>query len=272
MNLRKNRNYNLFFGCIITAVMVAVIMVGFFYTPYDPNAIDGLNKMSPPAFAHPLGTDNLGRDIFSRVLDGAGTTLFIAVGIVAIGVVGGIIVGGLTGYFGGWIDELLMRINDALTAFPSFLLALVIISVIGTGTYNVIIALGILFIPSFARMVRSEFVRCKNLDYVQSARLMGASHIRIMIIHILPNILPVLMSTTAIGFNNAVLAEAGMSYLGLGVQPPNASLGRMLSESQAYFLSSPWYALSIGTTIVLLILGFSLIGDGLNPRRSGFDA
>lgn len=272
IKLQKKRNYNLIIGCIITAIMVIMIIVGCFYTPYDPNAIDGLNKMTPPSAAHLLGTDNLGRDIFSRVLDGAGTTLFVAAGVVIIGAVGGILVGSLTGYFGGWIDGVLMRINDVLTAFPSFLLALVVISIIGTGKYNVIIALGILFIPSFSRMVRSEFVRCKNYDYVQSARLMGASQIRIMTVHILPNTFSVLMSIIAIGFNNAVLAEASMSYLGLGVQPPDASLGRMLSESQSYFLSAPWYSLSIGIVMILLILGFSLIGDGLNKRGAVYDA
>lgn len=272
MRSQKKRNYNLIIGGIITVFMISIIIIGHFYTPYDPNAIDGLNKMSPPSASHLLGTDNLGRDILSRVLSGGGTTLFIAVGVVLIGAVGGILVGGLTGYFGGWADEILMRINDVLTAFPSFLLALVVISIIGTGKYNVIIALGVLFIPSFARMVRAEFVRCKNLDYVQSARLMGASQIRIMTVHILPNTSSVVMSTIAIGFNNAVLAEAAMSYLGLGVQPPDASLGRMLSESQSYFLSSPWYAMSVGAAIILLILGFSLIGDGLNRRRPGYDA
>jgi peptide/nickel transport system permease protein len=156
-----------------------------------------------------------------------------------------------------------MRINDVITAFPSILLALVLISLIGTGKYNIIIALGILFIPSFARMVRGEFVRQKELDYVRSAKLMGVGPLRIMFVHILPNAAPVLLSSVAIGFNNAVLAEASMSYLGLGVQPPDASLGRMLSEAQSYIFSAPWYALGVGFTIVLLILGFGLISEGL---------
>lgn len=270
--MKKKRNYSLIIGGIITAVVVIMIVVGNFYTPYDPNAIDGLNKMASPSAEHLFGTDNLGRDIFSRVLDGAGTTLFIALCIVAIGTLGGIIIGGLTGYFGGFLDNTVMRLNDILSAFPSFLLALVVVSIAGSGKYNVIIALGILFIPSFARMVRAEFVRCKSQDYVKSALLMGAPHFRIIIIHILPNTYSVLMSTIAIGFNNAVLAEASMSYLGLGVQPPDASLGRMLSESQTYLMSAPWYAISIGVTIVLVVLGFSLIGDGLNKRRPEYGA
>lgn len=265
--MKKRRNYNLIFGCAITGFMVVLILVGFFWTPYDPEAMNAAEIMDPPSLAHLLGTDNFGRDIFSRVLDGAGTTLIIAAATVAIGLVGGILVGAFTGYFGGWLDELLMRVNDVITAFPSILLALVLISILGPGKYNVILALGILFIPSFARIVRSEFARQKELDYVRSARLMGAGDLRIMFVHILPNVLPVVLSTMAIGFNNAVLAEASMSYLSIGVQPPDPSLGRMLSESQSYFFSAPWYTLSAGFTIVLLILGFGLISDGLGGRR-----
>ena len=264
----NQRNHNLIIGRAITAFMITLIVIGFFWTPYDPNAYDAAAKMQGPSFSHLLGTDNFGRDIFSRVLQGAGTTLIISTATVAIGVLFGIIIGAFTGYFGGWIDEVLMRISDVIAAFPSFLLALVLISLIGSGTYNVIAALGLLFIPSFARIVRGEFARQKQLDYVKSARLMGANHLRIMFVHILPNVWPVLLSSMAIGFNNAVLAEASMSFLGIGVTPPDASLGRMLSESQSYMFSAPWYALSAGSAIVLLILGFSLIGEGLGAERN----
>ena len=174
--------------------------------------------------------------------------------------------GAFTGYFGGWLDEILMRFNDAVVSFPSILLALVFISILGPGKYNVILALGVVFIPSFARMTRSEFISQREMDYVKSARLMGASHLRIMFIHILPNTLPTVLATAAIGFNNAVLAEAGMSYLGIGVQPPDASLGRMLSESQAYLATAPWCALFPGVAVILLALGFSLLSDGLQKK------
>jgi peptide/nickel transport system permease protein len=160
-----------------------------------------------------------------------------------------------------------MRFNDTVTAFPSILLALVLISLLGPGKYNVILALGVLFIPSFARIVRGEFAKTKNLDYITNAKLMGAKDLRIMLLHILPNISATLLSSLAIGFNNAVLAEAGMSYLGIGVQPPEPSLGKMLAESQAYLFNSPWYAIFTGFVIVLMILGFSLLGDGLKSRR-----
>lgn len=250
----------------MTGAMLALIVLGFFWTPYDPEAMDSAAKLSGVSFSHLMGCDNFGRDIFSRVLKGGTTTLFVALGTVGIGTVFGIIIGAFTGYFGGIADEILMRVNDVLFAFPSILLALVFVSLSGYGTTNVIFALGIAFIPSFARIVRSEFIRCKNMDYVKSAKLAGAGNLRIMFVHILPNTAPVLLSAVMIGFNNAVLAEAGMSYLGIGVQPPHASLGRMLSEAQTYLFSAPGFALFPGIFLILLVLGFSILGEGIRDR------
>ena len=261
--MKKHFNHKFITGCCIAGFVLLLIIIGYFWTPYDPEAMDNLAKMDGPSLAHLLGTDNFGRDIFSRVLTGAGTTLYIAAATVVIGFVLGTLVGAFTGYFGGWVDEILMRCNDVITAFPSILLALVLISLLGSGKHNMILALSLLFIPSFARVVRSEFAKQKELDYVRNARLMGVGDLRIMFVHILPNVLPVVYSTVAIGFNNAVLAETAMSYLDIGVKLPDTSLGRMLSESQSYFFSAPWYALGAGVTIILLILGFTLISDGL---------
>ena len=256
----------LLLGVIITSIMLLLTMVGFFYTPYDPTQMDSSSKLAGCSLAHIMGCDNFGRDIFSRVLQGLGNTFLIAVATVTIGVVCGILLGAFTGYFGGWLDEVLMRINDVIFALPSILLALVFISIFGTGKYNVVFALGIAFIPSFARIVRSEFIKYKDMDYVKSARLAGVSHLRIMFVHILPNTATVLLSSIMIGFNNAVLAEAGMSYLGIGVQPPDASLGSMLSEAQSYLFSAPNFAIFPGLMIILLVLGFSLIADGLKEK------
>ena len=258
---RKNKNFRA--GAVITGFMLLIILVGLVWTPFDPNAMNGAEKMAGPSLRHLLGTDNFGRDIFSRVVEGAGATFLIAAATVAIGLVAGLIVGGLTGWFGGWVDEVLMRLNDTITAFPSILLALVLIAIFGSGKYNIILALGILFVPSFARIVRTELAKQKSLDYVRSARLMGVGDMRILFVHIMPNIVPVLLSAVAIGFNNAVLAEASMSYLGVGVQPPDPSLGRMLNEAQGYLLSAPWYALSAGVAIILLVLGFGLLSEGM---------
>ena len=265
--MKKRMNGYLRVGLIMAGFMVALVIVGAFWTPYDPNAMAVGGKFESPSLTHLMGTDNFGRDIFSRVLQGAGTTFAIAVATVAIGAVAGTAIGALTGYFGGVVDEALMRLNDALTAFPSILLALVVVSVLGAGKYKIILTLGILFIPSFARIVRGEFAKERTKDYVQNARIMGAGPFRILFAHILPNVQNVLLSSAAIGFNNAVLAEASMSYLSMGVQPPDASLGRMLSEAQGTLFTTPWCAVFTGGFIVLMILGFTLLGQGFQERE-----
>ncbi len=264
---RKYNNFFFNFGIIITLVFFVLAVVGCFYTPYNTTEMNVALKNSAPALSHIFGCDNYGRDIFSRVMEGIRNTFFISFFTVLIGSLMGILIGAISGYYGGKLDEILMRINDVMFAFPSVLLALVIISLFGSGTMVVTLALGIAFIPSFARIVRSEYKKQASLDYVQSAKLMGAKDIRVIFVHILPNILPVLVSSVMIGFNNAVLAEAGLSYLGIGVQPPEASLGRMLSEAQSYLFSSPWYALFPGLAIVFMVLGFSMLAEGISAAK-----
>ena len=263
--LKGNRYLQI--GLAITGLVTLLAVLGLFWTPYDPSAMNSLEMSAPPSLRHIFGTDNFGRDVFSRVMKGVSTTYIISLCTVALGASVGVIVGALTGYFGGIVDDVLMRVNDAVTAFPSILLALVFISLLGFGKYNVILALGIAFVPSYARVVRSEFARHREMNYVRSARLMGATHSRIMFVHILPNARSVILPALVIGFNNAVLAEASLSYLGMGVRSPDVSLGYMLSESQSYMSSAPWYVLCTGGTIVLLILGFSLLGEGLQQGR-----
>ncbi len=257
-------------GLILTCLLAGLILLGFFWTPYDPNAMAAGPKFAGPSLAHWMGTDNFGRDIFSRVLKGAGATVSIALATLAIGAVCGCLVGALTGYFGGPVDEILMRLNDALTAFPSILLALVVISLLEPGKKrNVIIALGLVFIPSFARVTRTAFAALRDVNYIKSARLLGASGARILAVHMLPNTLPVLLPALTIGFNNAVLAEASMSFLGIGVTPPDASLGYMLSEAQGMLFAAPWYAGGTGLVIVLLVFSVGLVGEGLKRRDKG---
>ena len=248
----KKRNYSLIIGLILTGIILIITIIGQFWTPYAVTGMDSLAKNQAPSLIHLMGTDNFGRDVFSRVMNGCGTTFFVALSTVAIGC-----------FFGGLLDEIVMRINDVLLSFPSVLLVLIFISFIGTGKYKIIIALGVMFIPSFARIVRSEVIRYKSQEFVRSAQVMGAGNLRIIFVHILPNTAVSLLTAAAIGFNNAVLAEASMSYLGLGVQPPDPSLGRMLSEAQAYIFTAPWYAIWPGVVIVLIILGFSQISEGL---------
>ena len=265
----KKMNGYLRAGLVLTGVLAALVLLGAFWTPYDPQAMSVGPKLAAPSLQHLMGTDKFGRDIFSRVLQGAGTTAVIALSTVAIGAVCGTAVGALTGYFGGLADEVLMRLNDALTAFPSILLALVVISILGPGKKrNVILALGLVFIPSFARVTRTAFASLRDANYVKSARLMGASPARILLVHILPNTLSVLLPAITIGFNNAVLAEASMSFLCIGVTPPDASLGYMLSEAQG-MLNAPWYVIGTGGMIVLMVFGVGLIGEGLQRRDKG---
>lgn len=257
------RNRTLAAGVVLVVFLLVMMLAGLLFSPYDAAQMNGKEKFMAPCIKHLMGTDNFGRDIFTRVQQGMGMTVLIALSVTGIGAFLGTVLGAVTGYYGGWLDEVLMRFNDMLAAFPGILLALVFISVLGSGKYNIILALGVIFIPSYARIVRGEFLRLRESDYVKSARLMGASDMRIMWIHILPNCIPALLSALTVGFNNAVLAEAGMSYLGIGVQPPDASLGRMLSEAQGYLFSAPWYALWPGIVIILLILGFSFISEGI---------
>ena len=267
---RVTRSSWFYIGAAIAAVITVLVIIGIFWTPYGPTAMDGQAKMQAPSWAHLMGTDKFGRDIFSRILKGAGTSFMVSFAVVAIGGVIGTVIGAFCGYFGGVADAVLTRVCDTITAFPAVLLALVVISIVGGGTYNIILVLGILFIPSFARIARAEFAKARDASYVQSARLMGAGNMRIMFRHILPNTFSVLLPTFTIGFNNAILSEASMSFLGIGITPPGISLGLMLNDAQTYMGNAPWYALSAGFTIVLIILGFSFLSEGLqqSARRS----
>ena len=268
MKKKKKFNYNLVIGITISVIVILMAVIGTFWTPYGTTDMNIMLKNAAPSLAHPFGNDAYGRDILSRVMNGMGTTCFVAVCTVGIGVVFGTLIGAITGFFGGWIDEVVMRFNDALSAFPSILLALILISLLGQGKNNIIIALGILFIPSFARIVRSEIIRYKELEFVKSAQVIGVSKLRIIFVHILPNAMVSMLTSATVGFNNAVLAEASMSYLGLGVEPPEPSLGLMLSDAQAYLQLAPWSAIFPGLIIVLIILGFSMISEGLRVHQT----
>ena len=266
---KRSIPYNKYFlaGLIMTGLAVALGVVGFFWTPYSTTAMSASEKFDPPSLLHIFGTDNFGRDIFSRVMKGLGTTIGISSLVVLISGSTGILLGALTGYFGGIADEIVMRITDAVNGFPSILLTLVIISLLGSGRQNVIISLGIVFVPSYVRMVRSQYLKLRDADYIRRARLLGVKDFRILFVHILPNIFSVFWVSVMIGFNKAILAESGMSYLGIGVQPPEASLGNMLSDAQGYLQAAPWYALFVGMSIVWVVLGFSLFGEGIRRGK-----
>lgn len=266
--MRMRQNGKLYLGLALFAFTMLLVLIGFFHPPHDPQKMNSAIRLMRPTLQHPLGTDEFGRDLLSRLLQGMGTTMKVALMTNVIGAGVGVLIGAFTGFYGGWTDEILMRINDAALSFPSILLALVFLAVWGTGTDRIMIAMGVIFIPSYARIVRSEFLKCRKADYVSAARLMGVSDARLIFVHILPNTSVTLLSSLMIGFNNAVLCEAAMSFLGIGVQPPEASLGLMLADSQAFLFSRPDYALFVGTAMLLLILSFVFLSEGWKEGRN----
>lgn len=262
--IRKSlRNTNFKVGLFLLSILALILLVSLFFTPYPPNAMNTQAKFQTPSLAHLLGTDNFGRDILSRVMKGSQTVFLVGFLSVLTGLVLGLLLGSLAGYFGGIADEIIMRLMDAKMAFPGIILALVLIAVFGSGSLNTAIAIGIASIPRFCRMTRAGFMQIKGMDYVKAAKSRGAGTLRLMLHHILPNILSPLVVTATLGFSGAILAEAGLSYLGLGIQPPEPSWGKMLYEAQAFLLTSPWYAFIPGCMITLCVLGFNLLGDGL---------
>lgn len=248
---------------ILVAFLLLLLLVSFVYTPYPPNEMDTSNTLAGPSAEHLLGTDNFGRDILSRIMKGSQSAFLVGFGAVVIGMTIGVVLGALAGYYGSWIDEVVMRLMDTKMAFPGVILALVLIAVFGSGMGNLVLALGLMAIPRFCRITRSGFMQKKGLDYIKAAKSRGASSLRIMVLHILPNISSSLIVTATLGFSSAVLSEAGLSYLGLGTQPPAPSWGRMLYEAQTYLLVDPLYAFIPGIMITMLVLGFNLLGDGL---------
>ncbi|WP_026881549.1 ABC transporter permease [Clostridium akagii] len=261
--MKKRYNWNLIVGYVLTGFIILLMLIDVFCAPYNPDKMNVAERFQAPNIRHLLGTDNFGRDIFSRIISGIKTTFFVAISTVAFGTFFGVIFGGVAGYIGGWIDEIIMRVNDAILAFPGIILALVIVTVLGQGKYQIVLALGIIFVPSFSRIARSEFLQLKDQEFVKSAKVFGASPLRIMFVHILPNTYPALLSAITIGFSNAVLSESSLSFLGFGVKPPDPSLGRMLSEAQGYLFNAPWYAITTGVVIVITVLGFNFISEGI---------
>jgi peptide/nickel transport system permease protein len=263
--LRK-LDFNFKIGFILSGFILLLVIFSQFYTPYEPYTMNTSERFLPPALNHLFGTDNFGRDNFSRIMVGTQFTLLVSLSTVSIGVAFGIILGLTAGYVGGYGDEIIMRFIDAMTSFPGILLALVMVTVLDEGDYRIVVALGILFIPSYTRIVRSGALQYKNSDFVLSARVLGASPLRIMFVHLLPNIYPQLLSAIIIGLSNAILAESSLSYLGLGIAPPKPSWGRMLSEAQSYLFNAPWYALTPGIMIIITVLGFNFIGEGIRKK------
>lgn len=259
------------FGLAIVALMVLTALLAPLLAPYDPYAQNYGSTLGGPAFAHPMGTDSLGADILSRAIFGARVSLQASLISVGIAVAVGVPLGLISGYFRGFIDEVvIMRLVDSLQAFPFLILALVIASVLGGGLTYAMVAIGIGFMPSFVRITRAQVLTVRNLEYVQAATVSGTSSASIMLRHVLPNSLPPILVQTTLALGYAIIAEATLSFLGLGAEPGVPSWGSMLYQAQGYITSAWWMAVFPGLAIFFAVLGFNLLGDGvreaLDPR------
>jgi peptide/nickel transport system permease protein len=258
-------------GLIIVTLLILLGIFGQVLAPYDPNAIDMTARFLPPTLEHPLGTDDCGRDTLSRIMYGARISL--QVGIIAVGIAAsvGSLLGLLAGYGNRLVDEIIMRSMDILFAFPAILLAIAILAALGKGVANAMIAIGVVYIPIFARIARGEVLSIRNEEFIEAAEASGAGHGRILFKHILPNAMGPLIVETSLSLAFAILAEAALSFFGLGTQPPDPSWGRMLSEGRAYFQQSIWMGFFPGLAIMLTVMGFNFLGDGLrdamDPRQ-----
>jgi peptide/nickel transport system permease protein len=253
-------------GAAITGIFVAAAAIAEFWTPYDPAVLSIIDKLQAPNLHHWFGTDQLGRDVLSMIMAGAKNSVGVALLSVIIGVFIGVPLGLWAAARRGAIDELIMRGNDLVFAFPSLLLAILITAVFGPGAINAIIAIGIFNIPVFARVARGGALQLWTRDYTLAARVAGKGHARISFEHILPNLVALLAVQGTIQFSLGVIAEAGLSYVGLGAQPPTPSWGRMLNDAQTLTALAPTLALFPGAAVLLFVLGLNLMGDGLQRR------
>ena len=255
---------NLIIGVLLVLLVIVLAAVSFFWTPFDVESLDIRNKMQTPNGEHLLGTDHFGRDILSMLMVGARTSIAVALVAVVIGMGFGVPLGlAAASRHGSLLDEIIMRGNDLVFAFPALLIAILITAVFGPGAVNAIIAIGIFNIPVFARLTRGAALSLWTREFVLAARVAGKNALRISMEHILPNILNLLIVQGTIQFSLGILAEAGLSYVGLGAQPPTPSWGRMLADSQTLITLAPHLALIPGFAIILTVLGLNLLGDGL---------
>lgn len=259
--LSQSRSFAL--GAGLSFVFLAVALLSLVWTPYDPAALAIPSRLKPPSAAHWLGTDAFGRDVLSMAMAGARNSIFVALIAVAVGLGVGVPLGALAAARGGWLDHLAMRGTDLAFAFPALLTAVIITAIAGPGAINAMIAIGVFNIPVFARLTRGSALSLWRRDYVLAARAAGRGGVAITLDHILPNLAPILIVQATIQFALAIVAEAGLSYVGLGVQPPAPSWGKMLNDAQTYVFQAPWLAIFPGLAITLCVLGLNLLGDGL---------
>ena len=253
-------------GGFIVCVAIVAALAGPTLWPYDPSAQELARRLEAPTLAHPLGLDELGRDILSRLLRGARISLLVGLAVVSVSSTVGMMFGSIAGYFGGRVDDVISRVIDVLMAFPGILLAIALVAVLGPSLVNVILALSIIGWVGYARLVRGQALRAREFEFVQAARASGASAARIVIRHVLPTAIPAVVVQATLGMAGAIIAEAALSFLGLGVQPPTPSWGTMLDAGRAHLFDAPHLTIFPGLAIAMLVLGFNFLGDGLRDR------
>ncbi|WP_019132181.1 ABC transporter permease [Peptoniphilus obesi] len=251
-------------GFVIMSIIVIMAIFAPIIAPYDPNEIDVANSMMPPGYdGHIFGTDSYGRDLFSRILYGSRVSLIVGVAAILVGCLIGVLLGLIAGYFGGTLDSIIMRIMDAMFAFPFILLAITLMMVFGSGLFNTILAIAIGNIPGFARITRGQVLAIKEEDYIEVTESLGAKKFRIIFSHILPNAVTPIIVYGTMSVAGAIISEAALSYLGLGIAPPTASWGSILQEGKDYLVLAPHISIFPGLAIVLSVLGINLFGDAL---------
>ena len=253
-------------GLVIVLVAVLAALVGPALSPYNPVAQELARRLEPPTLSHPFGLDELGRDILARLLAGARISLLVGLAVVSVSSVVGMLLGSIAGYFGGRVDDVISRVVDVLMAFPGILLAIALVAVLGPSLTNVVLALSVIGWVGYARLVRGQALRARELDFVHAARALGAGSARVVLRHVLPTAFPTVVVQATLGMAGAIIAEASLSFLGLGVQPPTPSWGTMLDAGRAHLFDAPHLTIFPGLAIGLLVLGFNFLGDGLRDR------
>ncbi len=260
---RLFRNKLAIIGMVLLGLFVFCAIFAPWIAPYDPIAQDVTRRREPPSREHPFGLDEVGRDLLSRVIYGARVSLYVGVASVSLAIIAGTLIGAVSGYAGGWVDNVVMRIMDIMLAFPSLLLAIAIVAILGPGLLNMLYAIAFVSIPAYARLVRASVLAAKEMDYVLAARAIGCSSARILFRHIMPNCLTPIIVQGTLGIATAILDAAGLSFLGLGAQPPTPEWGAMLGQGRGSVFTAPHVVIFPGLAIMLTVLGFNLLGDGL---------
>jgi peptide/nickel transport system permease protein len=260
---RLFRNFAFTSGALLTIALVVVALAAPLLAPFDPNAQDTIRRLEPPSREHPLGLDDLGRDVLSRILFGARVSLRVGFSVVFIAAAIGIALGAIAGYFGGAADIAIMRLCDILLSFPGILLAIALVAVLGPSLNNVILALATIGWVGYARLVRGQVLKVREMEYVTAAKALGARSPRVIVLHVLPNVINPVIVMATLGLAGAILAEAALSFLGLGVQPPTPSWGAMLTSGRQYLGVANHLAIYPGIAIMLAVMGLNFLGDGL---------